>query len=102
MKLIVSLDRDEDGVWIAECSSIPGCLPHVPGGVSARVRHRKKNEKKPTRKAFEKAWCHVDTRGSGHSIFQKGDRKTQVPRHNEIVDELARKICKDLGLPFVR
>ena len=26
MKLIVSLDRDKDGVWIAECPSIPGCV----------------------------------------------------------------------------
>ena len=26
MKLIVSLDRDEDDVWIAECPSIPGCV----------------------------------------------------------------------------
>jgi predicted RNase H-like HicB family nuclease len=26
MKLIVSLDRDEDGVWVAECPSIPGCV----------------------------------------------------------------------------
>ena len=26
MKLIISLDRDEDGVWIAECPSIPGCV----------------------------------------------------------------------------
>ena len=41
MKLIVSLDRDEDGVWIAECPSIPGCLPHVLGGVSAKVRLEK-------------------------------------------------------------
>ena len=40
--------------------------------------------------------------GGRHSIFQKGNRKTQIPRHNEIVDELARKICKDLDLPFVR
>lgn len=40
--------------------------------------------------------------GSGHSIYQLGHNKTQVPRHNEIVDELARKICKDLGIPFVR
>jgi hypothetical protein len=36
------------------------------------------------------------------SIFQKDQLKTQIPRHNEIVDELARKICKDLGIPFVR
>ena len=30
--------------------------------------------------------------GSRHSIFQKGNRRTSVPRHNKIVDELARKI----------
>ncbi len=40
--------------------------------------------------------------GSRHSIYQKGHLKTQVPRHREIVDELARKICKDLGIPCVR
>ena len=26
MKFVITLDRDEDGVWIAECSSIPGCV----------------------------------------------------------------------------
>jgi predicted RNase H-like HicB family nuclease len=26
MKFIVSIDRDEDGVWVAECPSIPGCV----------------------------------------------------------------------------
>ena len=26
MKLTISLDRDEDGIWIAECPSIPGCV----------------------------------------------------------------------------
>jgi predicted RNase H-like HicB family nuclease len=26
MKCIVSLDRDEDGIWLAECPSIPGCV----------------------------------------------------------------------------
>ena len=26
MKFIVTLDRDEDGMWIAECPSIPGCV----------------------------------------------------------------------------
>ena len=40
--------------------------------------------------------------GSRHSIYQKGSSKTEVPRHREIVDELARKICKDLQIPFVR
>lgn len=26
MQFTVTLDRDEDGVWIAECPSIPGCV----------------------------------------------------------------------------
>jgi predicted RNase H-like HicB family nuclease len=26
MKFAVTIDRDEDGVWIAECPSIPGCV----------------------------------------------------------------------------
>lgn len=26
MTFVVTLDRDEDGVWIAECPSIPGCV----------------------------------------------------------------------------
>jgi predicted RNase H-like HicB family nuclease len=26
MKFATVLDRDEDGVWIAECPSIPGCV----------------------------------------------------------------------------
>jgi len=26
MKFSVTYERDEDGVWIAECPSIPGCV----------------------------------------------------------------------------
>jgi len=26
MKFNVTVDRDEDGVWIVECPSIPGCV----------------------------------------------------------------------------
>lgn len=26
MKFIITIDRDEDGVWISECPSIPGCI----------------------------------------------------------------------------
>ena len=26
MKFQVTLDRDEDGVWIVECPAIPGCV----------------------------------------------------------------------------
>ena len=26
MKFLVTIDRDEDGIWITECPSIPGCV----------------------------------------------------------------------------
>jgi predicted RNase H-like HicB family nuclease len=26
MKFLITLDRDEDGIWITECPSIPGCI----------------------------------------------------------------------------
>ncbi len=26
MKFNVTLERDEDGIWIAECPAIPGCV----------------------------------------------------------------------------
>ena len=26
MKYIITLERDEDGAWIVECPSIPGCV----------------------------------------------------------------------------
>ena len=40
--------------------------------------------------------------GRRHSVYQRGRYRTEVPRHTEIVDELARKICKDLDIPFVK
>jgi len=39
--------------------------------------------------------------GRRHSIYVRGRFRTQIPRHTEIVDELARKICKDLEIPFL-
>jgi len=26
MKMSVTIDRDEDGVWVVQCPSIPGCV----------------------------------------------------------------------------
>jgi predicted RNase H-like HicB family nuclease len=26
MKFLVNVDRDEDGTWVVECPSIPGCV----------------------------------------------------------------------------
>ena len=30
MKFQVTVDRDEDGVWIVECPAIPGCVSQGP------------------------------------------------------------------------
>ena len=26
MQFVITIDRDEDGVWITQCPSIPGCV----------------------------------------------------------------------------
>jgi len=26
MKFIVTIERDEDGMWVVECPAIPGCV----------------------------------------------------------------------------
>ncbi len=53
-------------------------------------------------KHLKKHNAYLVREGGMHSIYQRGDLKTQIPRHVEIVDQLARKICKDLDIPFVR
>jgi predicted RNase H-like HicB family nuclease len=35
MKFIVTIDRDEDGVWVVECPAIPGCVSQ--GGTKAEA-----------------------------------------------------------------
>jgi len=59
-------------------------------------------EKKATIRHIKKYNGFLSREGSRHSIYQRERLKTEIPRHNEIVDELARKICKDLDIPFVR
>ncbi|HKP54576.1 MAG TPA: type II toxin-antitoxin system HicA family toxin [Chloroflexia bacterium] len=45
--------------------------------------------------------CQLLREGAKHSIyFEPASGKTSsVPRHAEIADILARKICRDLGIP---
>jgi mRNA interferase HicA len=42
--------------------------------------------------------------GARHSWWHNPsqNKRSAVPRHNEIDDHLARKICKDLGVPRAR
>ena len=45
--------------------------------------------------------CEFLREGARHSWWQnpKLHRRSAVPRHTEIDDLLAKKICKDLGIP---
>ncbi|MCA1668418.1 MAG: type II toxin-antitoxin system HicA family toxin [Thermomicrobia bacterium] len=45
--------------------------------------------------------CELVREGQRHSVFwNPANQKTSaVPRHTEIPDVLARKICRDLGIP---
>ncbi|MEI6670297.1 MAG: type II toxin-antitoxin system HicB family antitoxin [Acidobacteriota bacterium] len=40
MKFTVAVDRDEDGVWVVECPSIPGCVSqgHTKDEALANIR----------------------------------------------------------------
>jgi predicted RNA binding protein YcfA (HicA-like mRNA interferase family) len=51
-----------------------------------------------------KKWgCELLREGGRHSVFlnPQGNKTSTVPRHNEINDFLARKICRDLGIKEV-
>ncbi|NQW04368.1 MAG: type II toxin-antitoxin system HicA family toxin [Acidobacteria bacterium] len=45
--------------------------------------------------------CELLREGGNHSIFvnRTAAKTSAVPRHPEINDDLAKKICKDLGIP---
>jgi predicted RNA binding protein YcfA (HicA-like mRNA interferase family) len=45
--------------------------------------------------------CELLREGGNHSVFvnRAAKRSTAIPRHREINDFLARKICKDLAIP---
>lgn len=50
---------------------------------------------------LEEHGCELLREGANHSTYiNRTARKTSaVPRHTEINDDLAKKICKDLGVP---
>jgi mRNA interferase HicA len=45
--------------------------------------------------------CQLLREGGNHSIYvnRKARRTSSVPRHSEINNDLARRICKDLEVP---
>jgi len=48
--------------------------------------------------------CVFIREGRNHSWWTNPsqNKRSSVPRHSEITDQLARKICKDLGIPFTK
>jgi len=53
---------------------------------------------------LHKQGCVFIGEGRRHSWWgnPKEDKRSSIPRHTEINDKLARKICKDLGIPFLK
>lgn len=50
---------------------------------------------------IESHGCVLAREGSRHSVYfnPANDQTTAVPRHREVNDFTARKICRDLGIP---
>ena len=50
---------------------------------------------------LERHGCELEREGARHSVWRNAARRkiSTVPRHREINDWLARKICRDLELP---
>jgi len=53
-------------------------------------------------KHLRKHGCMLIREGENHSWWGNANQnlRSSVPRHSEINDNLARKICKDLGIPL--
>lgn len=53
---------------------------------------------------LRKHGCALLREGSRHSWWHNPDRnrRSAIPRHREIDDLLARKICNDLGVPPIK
>jgi mRNA interferase HicA len=50
---------------------------------------------------LERHGCRLLREGSNHTLYSNPEQRkvTTIPRHREINDYLARKICRDLGVP---
>jgi mRNA interferase HicA len=48
--------------------------------------------------------CELLREGGSHSWWHnpKQNKRSAVPRHKEVNDNLVKKICKDLGIPPVK
>jgi len=55
-------------------------------------------------KHLKKYDCYLIREGGNHSLFYNPNshKQTAVPRHPDILDNLCRKICKQLEIPFTK
>ncbi|MBF0287584.1 MAG: type II toxin-antitoxin system HicA family toxin [SAR324 cluster bacterium] len=55
-------------------------------------------------KHLRKRGCELLREGGNHSWWHNPTLNTRsaIPRHTEIDNQLAKKICKDLGIPYVK
>jgi mRNA interferase HicA len=55
-------------------------------------------------KYIEKNGCELLRVGGRHCVYwnPQANKTSTVPRYTEVVDQLAKKICKDLGIPPVK
>ena len=58
---------------------------------NALIRHLQRQGCRPIREGARHSWWRNE----------RGDRRSAVPRHREINDILARKICQDLGIDVI-
>lgn len=56
------------------------------------LRHLRRHQYELLREGGRHSWWHNPSQ----------NKRSAVPRHNEIDDDLARKICKDLGVPRIK
>jgi len=61
-------------------------------------------KRKEVIKYLTKKGCAFLREGANHSWWwnPKQNKRSSVPRHTEINDILAKKICKDLGIPSIK
>lgn len=52
-------------------------------------------------KHLQRHGCELLREGTNHSVYWNpgSHQSSTIPRHREVDDNLARKICKDLGVP---
>jgi len=53
---------------------------------------------------LQRQGCHLEREGARHTIYKNpaSGAKAPVPRHAEIENRLARKICQQLGIEPIR